>query len=116
MGCEERVATGQAPTVLGLAQFDYFPRRDGPGYWLDCQTDFMSHYDSRFVIPLIPVSDAPLPAARLNPVVGIGGVPHCLLTQFAGVIPANELAHASGSLADDRFTIMNALDFLLTGV
>jgi toxin CcdB len=99
-----------------VAEYDYFPRRDGPGFWLDCQTDFMSHYDTRFVIPLLPLPEAPIPAARLNPLFEIDGETHSLVTQFAGAVPASELRQVAGSLAGDSFRISNALDFLLTGV
>jgi toxin CcdB len=69
-----------------------------------------------FVIPLMPLPLAPIPGARLNPLFTIDGERHSLVTQFAGAIPAGELRYAEGSLADESFTIMNALDFLLTGV
>lgn len=99
-----------------MAQFDFYPMQDGPGYWLDCQTEFMSHFDTRLVIPLMPLPHAPAPAAHLNPLFDIEGKRHSLVTQFAGSIPASQLRHASGSLAGDSYTIMNAIDFLLTGV
>lgn len=99
-----------------MAQFDYFARRGGRGFWLDCQTDFMSHYDTRFVIPLLPLPEAPIPAAHLNPLFEINGETHSLVTQFAGAIPARDLGKPAGSLSGDSFTISNALDFLLTGV
>jgi toxin CcdB len=99
-----------------LAQYDYFPRREGKRFWVDCQTEFMSHYNTRFVVPLLPVSEAPIPAARLNPLYDIEGETHSLVTQFAGSIPVSELGDAAGSLADDSFRITDAIDFLLTGV
>jgi toxin CcdB len=98
-----------------LAQFDYYPRRQGAGFWVDCQSDFMSHYDTRFVIPLLPLPEAPIPAGRLNPLFEIEGETHALVTQFAGSIPARELRHSAGSLTDDSFRISNALDFLFSG-
>ena len=97
-------------------QYDYYARSEGAGFWLDCQTDFMSHFDTRFVIPLLPLPLAPVPAAHLNPLFEIDGETHSLVTQFAGNIPAWELRTEAGSLAHDSFRISNALDFLLTGV
>jgi toxin CcdB len=100
-----------------MAQFDYYPRAHGSGYWLDCQTDLMEHYDTRFVIPLVPLDEAPDPPGRvLNPQFEIGGLRYSLLTQFAGTIPASELERRAGSLERRRYDILNALDFLLTGV
>ena len=100
-----------------MAQFDYYPRADSQGFWLDCQTDAMQNYRTRFVIPLVPTDLAPQPsAAQLNPRFEIDGQYHELLTQFAGTIPASELKRAAGSFDHERYTILNALDFLITGV
>jgi toxin CcdB len=98
-----------------LAQFDYFPRGDGAGFWLDCQTDFMSRYETRFVIPLLPLGEAPIPASHLNPLFEIAGETHVLVTQFAGAIPVRELHDPAGSLGDERYRITNARDFLIGG-
>ena len=100
-----------------MAQFEYFPRADGSGFWLDCQTDSMDDYRTRFVIPLVPTDQAPQPsAAQLNPHFEDDGESHELLTQFAGTIPTSELRRATGSLEQHRYTILNALDFLISGV
>ncbi|WP_088306726.1 CcdB family protein [Novosphingobium sp. B 225] len=100
-----------------MAQFDYYAIPGEAGYWLDCQSDWMESYETRFVVPLVPITVAPQPsAARLNPRFEIGGQSFEMLTQFAGTVPAEELDRRSGSLAHDRYTILNALDFLLTGV
>ena len=100
-----------------MAQFDYYRMPDGGGFWVDCQTESMEHYKTRFVIPLVLSSEAPQPsAARLNPRFDIGGRAYELLTQFAGSIPGNELEPPSGSLAHERYTILDAIDFLITGV
>jgi toxin CcdB len=98
-----------------LAQYDYFPRHEGSGFWVNCQTDFMSNFGTRFVIPLMPLPEAPVPASRLNPLFEIEGEIYSLVTQFAGNIPARELGQPAGSLADDSFRITNALDFLTGG-
>jgi toxin CcdB len=100
-----------------MAQFDFFRMPDGGGFWVDCQTDWMDNYDTRFVIPLVPMEIAPQPsAAQLNPRFAIKGREHSLLTQFAGTIPAQDLEQFSGSLESERYAIIKALDFLITGV
>lgn len=99
-----------------MAQFDYYPRGGEPGYWLDCQTGLMDHYETRFVIPLVPLDVAPIPGRTLNPLFEIAGERHSLLTQFAGAIPASELNRRAGSLDSRRYDILNALDFHITGV
>lgn len=100
-----------------MAQFDYFAMPDGAGFWVDCQTELMETYKTRFVVPLIPQADAPRPsAAQLNPSFEIEGSTHELLVQFAGTIPLSELGKPIGSLEPQRYTILNALDFLISGV
>ncbi len=100
-----------------MPQFDYFPRSGEPGFWVDCQSESMEHYRTRFVIPLVPTELAPQPSAkRLNPQFEIKGESYELLTQFSGTIPLSELEHCSGSLANQRYIILNAIDFLITGV
>ena len=100
-----------------MPQFDYFSRSDERGFWVDCQSESMEHYRTRFVIPLVPTELAPQPSAkRLNPQFEIKGQSYELLTQFSGTIPLSELEHCSGSLANQRYIILNAIDFLITGV
>ncbi len=100
-----------------MAQFDYYARSGGAGFWVDCQTELMEAYQTRFVVPLVPSEDAPRPsAAQLNPRFEIAGRNYELLTQFAGTIPLDELGRPIGSLEDQRYALLNALDFLITGV
>ena len=99
-----------------MAQFDYYPQRRIKGYWLDCQTDLLDDIESRFVVPLLPLEAVPSPIRQLNPVFEIAGSSFVLLTQQAGPAPAADLGKPAGSLADYRYEILNALDFLITGV
>ncbi len=100
-----------------MAQFDYYRQQDGRGFWLDCQTGLMQHYQTRFVVPLVPIDEAPRPSALpLNPRFEIAGGEYEMLTQFAGTIPDVELDQPVGSLEAQRYAITNALDFLITGV
>ena len=99
-----------------MAQFDYYPQRRIKGYWLDCQTDLLDDIESRFVVPLLPFESVPSPIRQLNPVFEITGSSFVLLTQQAGPAPAADLGKPAGSLADYRYEILNALDFLITGV
>ena len=99
-----------------MAQFDFYPQRGAPGYWLDCQTDFMDDYDTRFVVPLLPCENVPLPVRHLNPVFDIGGRRHTMATQYASSIPVSELRAKMGSLAKRHDDIIRALDFLFSGI
>jgi toxin CcdB len=67
-----------------MAKFDVYALAQGRGYLIDCQANLLSDLNTRFVVPLLPLEEAPKPAARLNPVFDIAGEPHVMVTQFAG--------------------------------
>jgi toxin CcdB len=98
-----------------VARFDYYSHSDGLGYLLDCQSDLLSHFDTRFVVPLLPLDEAPIPAGRLNPLIEIDSVVHSMVTQFAGSVPVRMLGQTRGSLVEKEYEISNALDMLMTG-
>jgi toxin CcdB len=83
---------------------------------IDCQSDLLSHLESRLVVPLVPKSAAPTPARRLNPIFEILGVDHVMLTQFSGAIDRRQLGDVVTSLTDRSFEITDALDVLISGV
>jgi toxin CcdB len=97
-----------------MAQFDIYRLPDGP-LVVDCQADFLDYLQSRFVVPLLPENlvDA---SARLNPRFDIGGELLHFFPQGAATVQTSELRTQIGSLANRRFEILNAIDFLLTGV
>ncbi|MFP5435998.1 MAG: CcdB family protein, partial [Alphaproteobacteria bacterium] len=66
-------------------------------------------------VPLMLETDAPKPAARLNPVFEIEGKPCVMVTQFAATVPVSELKVRLVSLREDSLAIGNALDMLICG-
>jgi len=99
-----------------MAQFDVHQMANGDALVLDCQTDLLSHIDSRFIVPLVPPGKT-LPAARrLNPVFSIGGGDYVMLTQSASAIRTRDLGPVVTSLAAHHTEIVGALDMLITGV
>jgi toxin CcdB len=87
----------------------------GPGaYLLDCQSDYLSGLDTRFVIPLLPEGEVPR-VHRLNPVFSVEGERVVMGTQLGSSVPARQLRDPIASLADHHDMIMNAFDVLLTG-
>ena len=98
-----------------MPQFDVHRNPGGPGYLLDCQADMLSDLTTRFVVPLLPPSVAPLPARRLNPLLRVEGEEVLMMTHFAASVPTRSLGTAVGSLAGEYTPIMNALDMLITG-
>ena len=97
-----------------MARFDVYSSRSH-GRLLDCQSDLLSRYNTRFVVPLRPLAVAPPPVRRLNPVFDVGGERVVMLTQFAAAIPVRDLGDKILSLIDDEVAIGIALDMLLFG-
>ena len=75
-----------------MARFDVHPASEGPGFLLDGQADLLDSLNTRVVVPLLPASDAPERAARLNPVFAIRSEPHVMVTQFLSAVPCALLA------------------------
>ncbi|MFN7399153.1 MAG: CcdB family protein [Sandaracinobacter sp.] len=100
-----------------MARFDLFARADsGLGYLLDCQADLLAHLNTRLVVPVLPVDDAPKPARGLNPLFEIDGTAHVMVTQFAAAVLVTELGGRVVSLAERDTEIGSALDLLISGV
>ncbi len=98
-----------------MAQFDVWRTVDGD-LVIDCQSDLLSHLNTRLVVPLLTSDQFAVVARRLNPLFMIEEVEHVMYTQFAAAIPSNRLAERVMSLDDGGITITSALDVLLTGV
>jgi toxin CcdB len=97
-----------------MSRFDVCELAEG-GIVLDCQADILEMLATRFVVPLLPVDQAPRPADRLNPVFELGGERFVMATQFAAAVDRRELGRVVASLEGQHHAIMNALDMLLTG-
>ena len=79
------------------------------------QSDLIASLNTRVVVPLLPVDEAPLPAERLNPVFAVEGVRVVMLTQFMAAVPASELRAVVSSLDREANAILAAIDFLHQG-
>ncbi len=97
-----------------MAQLDVYLTQSGD-YLVDVQSDLLDHFGTRLVVPLLDPSQAPQPIARLNPNFTINGQPLVLYPQLALAVPVSELTHRIASLADQHFTIIAAIDMLLSG-
>ena len=97
-----------------MARFDVHVGARGKGYLLDCQTDLLSHLETRVVVPLLPAKGLPA-ATRLNPVFEIEASPVVMSTQLIFAIPVEHLGRRVASLAKEHLTILNALDMLISG-
>ncbi len=98
-----------------MARFDVYLNPDGNGYLLDLQADLLDHLNTRLVAPLMPPSDAPIPARRLNPVFQVGGGKAVMVTQYLAAVPTTGLNEPVASLKRHHVEIVNAVDMLMQG-
>jgi toxin CcdB len=96
-----------------MARFDVYRTRDGQ-LALDCQSRWLSHYNTRFAVPLMPPNASPEIAKRLNPVFEIEGELFVMVTQYAAAVPVSELGKKVCSLAEHDYRIIDAIDVLIT--
>lgn len=98
-----------------MARFDVYKNPDGFGYLLNIQARLLEQYSTRVVVPLLPLEQAPKPAATLNPTFQLGGDTLVMLTHLLSSIPTTALGSPVTSLEDRHTEIVNALDFLFQG-
>ena len=70
-----------------MAKYDVYRSGMSPGYLLDIQSDLLDGLNTRVVVPLMPIKDAPKPAERLNPVFKIKLKKHIMVTQLMSSVP-----------------------------
>ena len=98
-----------------MTRFRVYPNPDGNGYLIDVQADSLSQFNTRMVIPLLPLGVAPKPAKTLNPLFDINGERYSMVTQYMAAMPVKELKDAIFSVEDRRDEIVAAIDLLLQG-
>jgi toxin CcdB len=98
-----------------MARFDVYRIQGVAGYFLDVQADFLSHLDTRVVIPLLSPEDVHFPARRLNPCFHIGDEEVVMMTEFMAAVQKSALRNVIGNLASQRDEIVMAADFLMQG-
>ncbi|CAN5520925.1 CcdB family protein [soil metagenome] len=98
-----------------MAKFDVYRLRRGGNCVLDCQADLLDSLNTRLVVPLLPIDEAPRPAKRLNPILDVAGERLVMVTQFAASVPVAELGEVVLSLDPQQDAINAALDMLIIG-
>ena len=98
-----------------MARFEVYKMATAQGFLLDVQTDLLSGLSTRVVVPLLPLTNAPLPAQRLNPVFVIENLEVLMATQFLAAVPESELKEVVGNLEGSQNEISVALDMLFSG-
>lgn len=86
------------------------------GLVIDCQSELHDHFDSRFVIPLIPLKSAPTRTGRLHPSFVVDGSEFVTATHLGTAVQRRELGPSIANLAERRLDIIGAIDVLITGV
>ncbi|MEQ1499708.1 MAG: CcdB family protein [Novosphingobium sp.] len=99
-----------------MAQFDVY-RLSAGGLVLDCQSDAVNDLVStRLVVPLFDPDAVPQTMKNLHPLLRLHDEIVLMATQLATAVPAKDLSAPIASLEPQRHAILNALDFLITGV
>lgn len=98
-----------------MAQFDIHKAEAEGALVVDCQCDLLSDLATRVVIPLYPPDEAGWSFPRLMPTVRLGEDSFILATPDMATVGVRDLGPSLGSIDDQRYVILNAIDFLLTG-
>lgn len=98
-----------------MSRYDAYPNPSGSGYLLDIQADILQPLNTRVVVPLLALIEAPKPAKTLNPVFDIDGEPHAMVTQYIAAVPGRELQNPVCNLQQQHDEIVAAIDFLFHG-
>jgi toxin CcdB len=105
-----------------MAQFTVY-RNKNPStqsavpYLLDIQSDLLENLETRVVVPLYPTGALRSKAMqRLTPVLEIEGEPFLMVTPQLAGISRSDLGAPIARIEQQRFTIIAAVDFLVTGI
>ncbi|WP_176593479.1 CcdB family protein [Sphingobium sp. EM0848] len=98
-----------------MAKFDVYRQKLGGCHVFDCQADLLNDLNTRLVVPLLPIGEAPKAAIRLNPIFDVEGERLVMVTQFAASVPVRELGEVVQSLSPKQDAISAALDMLIVG-
>ena len=98
-----------------MSQYGVYRNPEGNGYLLDVQADVNSHFNTRIVVPLLPVDIAPKPAKTLNPLFELDGAQYSMVTQYMAAMPVKALKDKLFSVKERRAEIVAAIDLLMQG-
>lgn len=98
-----------------MAQYDAYKNPEGPGWLLDVQCDLLEGLNTRIVVPLLPVDQAPAQASHLNPSFVIEGVEVSMVTQYLAAVRSCAIRDPVTNFANRHRDIVDALDTLFLG-
>ena len=96
-----------------MAQYDVYAY--GNGFLIDVQSDLLDQMNTRVVVPLLPVAEAPLKITRLNPVFALDGADYVLMPQHMAAITVRELGSTNSNMSARHDEIRGALDVVYIG-
>ena len=97
-----------------MAKYDVHRLEDGT-LVIDCQSDHIRLFDTRLVIPLLPVGKNSAPVNRLEPLLTIGDDRLILTTHLLAAVFKSDLGRPVDHLAQQADAIGTALDMLIYG-
>ena len=98
-----------------MSKYGVYLNPEGLGYLIDVQADINAHFNTRVVIPMLPLDTAPKPARTLNPLFELNGECYSLVTQYMAAVPVKVLKDKLFNVEDRREDIVAAIDLLLQG-
>ena len=98
-----------------MSQYGIYRNPDGDGYLVDVQADINTHFNSRIMVPLLPLDIAPKPDRTLNPLFELDGETYSMVTQFMAAMPVSVLKGKLFNVENRRNEIVAAIDLLLQG-
>lgn len=98
-----------------MAKYDVYYAKADKTLLVDCQADMLEVLDTRVVVPLLPIANAPKPARYLNPLIELGGETFVMATQFLASVSARDLGDKFATLSDRSDDVNRAIDTLITG-
>lgn len=105
-----------------MAQFSVYKNKNPKTktaypYLVDVQSDLLRDLRTRVVVPLVKLASlGKKPLKNLTPVLEVDGQKFVMLAPQLAGISMNDLGPEVGSLVNHRAEIINALDFLITGI
>lgn len=97
-----------------MARFDVYELESKRQLVVDCQSDLIDHFNTRFVVPLLPANQVPSGLDRLNPSFEVENKSLVLATQLAASIPVKAIKRTLATLRHEHHAIMRALDTLIS--
>jgi toxin CcdB len=85
-------------------------------YLLDIQSDLLEDLETTIVIPLTKIQTVTKKFTKLTPVVEVHGAKHLAMTQQIAGLDRTALGKPVDDLSMYRFAIVDAIDFIISGI